>query len=84
MPRKPGFGVRQMSIAPHVAGTLFTAFDLAGTSVFALSGATKAVEHNLDLFGVLVLGLPAGNSGGTVRDIMIGVIPSEAINDWSI
>ena len=45
---------------PHLATMLFTVFDLAGTFVFALSGATKAVEHNLDLFGVLVLCFAAG------------------------
>jgi uncharacterized membrane protein YeiH len=42
-------------IEPQLANRLFTVFDLAGTFVFALSGATKAVEHKLDLFGVLVL-----------------------------
>jgi uncharacterized membrane protein YeiH len=30
-------------------------FDLAGTFVFALSGALASVKHKLDLFGVLVL-----------------------------
>ena len=68
---------------PHLANSLFTAFDLAGTFVFALSGATKAVEHKLDLFGVLVLCVAAGNSGGIARDIMIGSIPPAAINDWT-
>ncbi len=68
---------------PHLATTLFTVFDLAGTFVFAISGATKAVEHKLDLFGVLVLCFAAGNSGGIARDIMIGSIPPAAINDWT-
>jgi uncharacterized membrane protein YeiH len=71
------------SIDPHLANTLLTVFDLAGTFVFALSGATKAVEHKLDLFGVLVLCFAAGNSGGIARDIMIGATPPAAINDWS-
>lgn len=70
-------------IDPHLASTLFTVFDLAGTFVFALSGATKAVEHKLDLFGVLVLCFAAGNSGGIARDIMIGAVPPAAINDWT-
>ena len=69
-------------IDPHLANTLFTVFDLAGTFVFALSGATKAVEHKLDLFGVLVLGFAAGNTGGIARDIMIGAVPPAAINNW--
>jgi len=70
-------------IDPHLASTLLTVFDLAGTFVFALSGATKAVEHKLDLFGVLVLCFAAGNSGGIARDIMIGAVPPAAINDWA-
>jgi uncharacterized membrane protein YeiH len=62
--------------------TLLAVFDLAGTFVFALSGATKAVQHRLDFFGVLVLCFAAGNSGGIARDIMIGAIPPAAISDW--
>ena len=62
--------------------SLLQAFDLAGTFVFALSGATAAVRHRLDLFGVLVLSFAAGNSGGIARDVMIGSIPPAAINDW--
>jgi uncharacterized membrane protein YeiH len=62
--------------------TLLTVFDLAGTFVFALSGATKAVQHRLDFFGVLVQCFAAGNSGGIARDIMIGAIPPAAISDW--
>src|SRR5215831_20598045 len=69
-------------IDPHLANRLLTVLDLAGTFVFALSGATKAVEHKLDLFGVLVLCFAAGNSGGIVRDIMIGAIPPAAISEW--
>jgi uncharacterized membrane protein YeiH len=57
-------------------------FDLTGTFVFALSGATKAVQHRLDFFGVLVLCFAAGNSGGIARDIMIGAIPPAAISQW--
>jgi uncharacterized membrane protein YeiH len=62
--------------------TLLVAFDLGGTFVFALSGATAAVKHRLDLFGVLVLSFAAGNSGGIARDVMIGAVPPAAIKDW--
>jgi uncharacterized membrane protein YeiH len=57
------------------------AFDLGGTFVFALSGATAGVRHRLDLFGVLVLSFAAGNSGGIARDLMIGAAPPVAISD---
>jgi uncharacterized membrane protein YeiH len=62
--------------------TLLLAFDLGGTFVFALSGATAGVKHRLDLFGVLVLSFAAGNSGGIARDVMIGAAPPVAISDW--
>src|SRR5215510_15598389 len=62
--------------------TLLTTFDLGGTFVFALSGATSGVKHRLDLFGVLVLSFAAGNSGGIARDVMIGAAPPVAISDW--
>src|SRR5579863_1479610 len=75
--------MQTIPIDPHLANTLLTVFDLAGTFIFALSGATKAVEHKLDIFGVLVLCFAAGNSGGIARDIMIGALPPAAINDWA-
>jgi uncharacterized membrane protein YeiH len=65
-----------------LVSTLLAAFDLGGTFVFALSGATVGVKHRLDLFGVLVLAFAAGNSGGIARDVMIGAIPPAAINEW--
>jgi len=62
--------------------TLSVAFDLAGTFVFALSGATAGVKNRLDLFGVLVLSFAAGTSGGIARDVIIGVTPPVAFSDW--
>lgn len=58
------------------------AFDLAGTFVFALSGGMTAVKHKLDIFGVLVLSFAAANSGGILRDVLIGSTPPLAISDW--
>jgi uncharacterized membrane protein YeiH len=62
--------------------TLLVVFDLAGTFVFALSGATMGVKHRLDLFGVLVLAYAAGNAGGITRDVLIGAVPPAAVRDW--
>lgn len=56
--------------------------DLAGTFVFALSGALAGVKWRLDLFGVLVLSFAAANSGGITRDLLIGVVPPGAVADW--
>lgn len=57
-------------------------FDLIGTFVFALSGATLAVRQRLDLFGVLVLSCAAAVSGGIARDVLIGAQPPAALADW--
>lgn len=72
-----------MVVNQHILiGTLLVAFDLAGTFVFALSGAIVGVRHRLDLFGVLVLSFAAGNAGGVTRDLIIGATPPAAIRDW--
>jgi uncharacterized membrane protein YeiH len=62
--------------------TLVLLLDLAGTFVFALSGATVGVRHKLDIFGVLVLSYVAANAGGIGRDLLLGVTPPAAIRDW--
>lgn len=62
--------------------SLYPIFDFAGTFVFALSGAMTGVKHKLDIFGVLVLSFVAGNSGGIIRDVLIGATPPPAVNDW--
>jgi uncharacterized membrane protein YeiH len=64
-----------------IAGSLLV-LDLAGTFVFALSGAVAGVKHRVDLFGVLVLSFAAGNAGGLTRDVLLGATPPPAISDW--
>lgn len=61
---------------------LILVLDLLGTFIFALSGATAAMSHRLDLFGVLTLSFAAGNAGGITRDLIIGATPPAAIDDW--
>jgi uncharacterized membrane protein YeiH len=61
---------------------LLLVLDLAGTLVFAISGATTGVRRRLDLFGTLVLSFVAGNAGGIARDVLIGSVPPAAISDW--
>lgn len=58
------------------------ALDLAGTFVFALSGAMAGVKNRLDVFGVLVLSFVAANTGGITRDLLIGAVPPGAVSDW--
>lgn len=61
---------------------LLLVLDLAGTFVFAISGAMLGVRHKLDIFGVLVLSFAASSAGGIMRDLLIGSTPPAAISDW--
>lgn len=83
MPLRPGWRHSRLIVNEKIVlDTLLVAFDLGGTFVFALSGATIGVKHRLDLFGVLALSFAAGNSGGIARDLMIGAVPPAAVRDW--
>ena len=51
------------------------ALDLAGVSVFAISGALAAGRKRLDLIGVMVLALVTAVGGGTIRDVLLARHP---------
>lgn len=55
--------------------------DILGTFVFAVSGAFRAVKYELDLLGVLVLGIATGVGGGIIRDLMLGYNPPAVFRD---
>ena len=55
--------------------------DLFGTLVFAITGAFKAVKHELDLLGVMTLALATGIGGGMIRDVILGYTPVAALRD---
>lgn len=61
---------------------LLLVLDLAGTFVFAISGAMLGVRRKLDIFGILVLSFAASSAGGITRDLLIGAVPPAAISDW--
>jgi len=63
-------------------GSLLLTLDLAGTAVFAVSGAAVGVKYQLDVFGVCVLAFVAGNAGGMLRDVLIGAVPPAAFTGW--
>lgn len=60
---------------------LLYALDLVGTAAFAASGAWAGIRRDLDLFGVLVLGLVTATGGGTLRDILLGDVPPFCLQD---
>lgn len=54
---------------------LLDILDVIGVIAFAVSGAMIAIEKNLDLLGVCVLGIVTAVGGGVVRDVILGITP---------
>jgi uncharacterized membrane protein YeiH len=50
--------------------------DYLGTIAFAVTGATKAIQHKADIFGILVLATVVGVAGGVTRDVIFGRFPT--------
>lgn len=61
--------------------SLLYTLDLIGTAAFAASGAWAGIRRNMDLFGVMVLGLVTATGGGTLRDILLGDTPPFCLQD---
>lgn len=57
--------------------------EMVGTIAFASSGAMLGIRKNLDMFGVLVLGLCVAVGGGILRDIILGITPPGAFKNPS-
>lgn len=59
----------------NVSTLLFQIADMTGCVAFALSGAMTGMRCQLDLFGIVVLGVTTALGGGLIRDLIIGRIP---------
>lgn len=55
--------------------SIFFIIEVIGTISFASSGAMVAIKKQLDLLGVIVLGVTTAVGGGMLRDIIIGNVP---------
>lgn len=53
-----------------------TLLDAAGLSLFAVTGASKALDFGLGVGQAIILGTITGVGGGTLRDVLIREIPS--------
>lgn len=53
-----------------------TVLDAAGLSLFAVTGAGKALGFGLGAGQAVILGVVTGVGGGTVRDVLIREVPS--------
>lgn len=55
--------------------------EVLGTAAFSISGAIEAMKKEMDLLGVIVLGLVTAVGGGILRDIIIGEVPPVVFQD---
>ena len=57
-----------------MSDVLVFVLELIGTVAFAVSGAIVGIKKQMDLFGVIVLGICTAVGGGIVRDLILGVM----------
>lgn len=57
--------------------------EIIGTIAFAWSGAMTGIGKNLDIFGVIVLGMVTAVGGGAIRDVLLGLTPPGMFRDPS-
>lgn len=63
--------------------TLIFLLELIGTVAFASSGAMAGIRKNMDIFGVLVLGITTAVGGGCIRDLILGIHPPKMFHNFS-
>lgn len=64
--------------------TLLHALDLLSTFVFALVGARVAADRGLDYGGITFIATIASISGGTLRNVFLGILPVWITDPWII
>jgi uncharacterized membrane protein YeiH len=58
-----------------------TVLDAAGLSLFAVAGASKAIDAGLGPLQAVLLGTLTGVGGGTLRDVLIRHVPTVLTSD---
>ncbi len=59
----------------HFPPSVLMVIDAAGLSLFAIAGASKALEFKIHPFFAILMGAITGVGGGTIRDILLARIP---------
>ena len=62
--------------------TLVKVLDVLATFVFALVGARVAADRGLDYGGIAFIAAVASTTGGTLRNVALGIRPSWITNPW--
>ena len=66
--RRKSINFRQILLDVAIVSSIPVHFlDLFGTMIFAVTGALKAIEHKLDIVGVIVLSGIAGLAGASLE-----------------
>jgi|BEDMetMinimDraft_2_1075160.scaffolds.fasta_scaffold13663_1 Predicted membrane protein len=58
-----------------ITSIIIDVLNYVGIIAFAASGALKAIDKDMDLLGVIVLGFSTALAGGITRDVLLGVFP---------
>lgn len=62
-------------IIRHERKKILQISDAIGLSVFSVIGSLQGIEHNLNIFGVVFLGMITAIGGGVFRDVLLQKIP---------
>lgn len=68
---------------PNQYDLIIFALEIIGTIAFASSGAMVGIRKNMDVFGVLVLGVTTAVGGGCMRDLILGIHPPKTFHDFT-
>ena len=49
--------------------------ELISITSFGISGAITAIKKNMDIFGVIIVGVTTAIGGGVIRDMLLGIHP---------
>lgn len=63
--------------------TIIFILEIIGTIAFASSGALVGIRKNMDIFGVLVLGITTAVGGGCIRDLILGITPPKMFHNFA-
>lgn len=55
--------------------TVIFILEIIGTIAFAWSGAIVGIKKEMDIFGVVILGMVTAVGGGIIRDVVLGKTP---------
>ncbi len=56
-------------------GIFIFVIEIIGTIAFSVSGAMTGLKKNMDIFGVMILGVITAVGGGVTRDLLLGITP---------